>query len=176
VARHRGSGGWAVAAIAGAIAVLLAFGTVGALELDHRAKAAAEPIVIGTEPGGYILDHFERFEAIRRGTKRVVVDGICISACTLVLATIPPERLCVTPFAKFAFHSATRGEEYSSEGTRISWNAYPEHVRAALRKRGWDGDPDLSKPVKKGEPAPTGEHKALIYIDGTELAKACEPK
>ena len=45
------------------------------------------------------------FAAIRDSGERVVIDGNCFSACTLVTAIIPKERICVTERAVFGFHA-----------------------------------------------------------------------
>ena len=49
--------------------------------------------------------------------ERVVIDGPCLSACTLVLSTVPSNRICVTRRAVLGFHAArsidTRGRMYA---------------------------------------------------------------
>lgn len=163
------------------LAAVLAAGIVFGPGAASEIKAVAnrhEPVVISTDTGGVIIDYMTRYEDLRRDRRRaVIIDGICISACTLITGMIESDRVCVTPFAKLAFHSAHNGYTgaFSKEGTRLLWNIYPENVRAILRKRGWDGDPDLSKPLKKGEKPATGEHPDLIYIDGEELRSIYKP-
>jgi hypothetical protein len=147
------------------------------------------PVVIGFNPGGGVGEFLENYDEIRRSGRKVVIDGICISACTLAVGTLPRDRVCVTPFAKLAFHSAWRGSfvgpTHSQEGTRLVWSVYPEDVREILRKRGWDGDPpglakktdDPPKAQKGATPkkAPTNEHPELIYIEGDELRSIFAP-
>lgn len=121
------------------------------------------PYVIASNSGGIVLDFIEQYEQVRRSGRSVRLDGICMSACTLVAGLIPQERVCTTPFGKLAFHSAWQqtvwGASHSSEGTRLLWQIYPENVRAILRSRGWDG-----------AAAPTdNEHPDLIYVDGKDL-------
>jgi hypothetical protein len=41
------------------------------------------------DPGGQIGEYLAKFRAIRISGERVVIDGTCASACTLVLGTIP---------------------------------------------------------------------------------------
>jgi len=38
--------------------------------------------------------------------EQVMIDGTCASACTMLLGVIPRNRICVTPRAVLAFHSA----------------------------------------------------------------------
>ena len=37
----------------------------------------------------------------------VVIDGKCLSACTMVLGLVPSKQICVTPRARFGFHAAS---------------------------------------------------------------------
>ena len=46
------------------------------------------------------------FTAVRESGERVIIDGPCLSACTLVLGVVPKDRICVTPRAVFGFHAA----------------------------------------------------------------------
>ncbi len=63
-----------------------------------------------------------------------MIDGPCLSACTLVLMTIPEERICVTRRAVLGFHAARsidgRGRMYAEpEASRAVQEAYPAPVR-----------------------------------------------
>lgn len=119
------------------------------------------PYVIASSPGGIVLDFIEQYDQLRRSGRPVMLDGICMSACTLVTGLIPQERVCTTPFGKLAFHSAWQqsmwGSSHSSEGTRMLWQIYPENVRRILRSRGWDGA------------AADNAHPDMIYVDGDDL-------
>ena len=52
-----------------------------------------------SSPGGLVSDYLAAFARVRQSGERVVIDGPCLSACTLVLSTIPRNRICVTPRA-----------------------------------------------------------------------------
>lgn len=135
-----------------------------------RPGPAAPTLRITFDGGGSVTEYIERFSAARLNGSRIIIDGLCVSACTMVTGLIPPERVCVTPFAQLAFHSAAlvnpfTGERgHSSEGTRLIWNIYPEKVRALLRARSWNG-----------EDASVNEHAALIYVAGDELRTLIRP-
>ena len=126
--------------------------------------AKPDVLRITFDGGGRVTDYIERYSALRVSGGRVVIDGLCVSACTLVTGLMPDDRLCVTPFAQLAFHSAAQinpmtGERaHSSEGTRLVWNLYPAKVRLALLAKQWNGE-------DKG----VNEHPDLIYIAGNEL-------
>ena len=49
--------------------------------------------------------YLEVFARVRQSGERVVIDGLCLSACTLVLSTIPRNRICVTRRAVLGFHA-----------------------------------------------------------------------
>ena len=82
------------------------------------------------------------FETVREAGERVIIDGPCFSACTLVLDIVPRSRICVTPRAVLGFHAARlidlrSGEEYSAaEATRVVAEAYPAAIRAWIRRHG----------------------------------------
>jgi hypothetical protein len=70
-----------------------------------------------------------------------VIDGPCFSACTLVLSTVPNERICVTRRALLGFHAARsidrRGRIYSEpEASQAVLEAYPAAVRNWISRRG----------------------------------------
>jgi hypothetical protein len=81
------------------------------------------------------------FEKVRASGERVVIDGPCLSACTLVLSIVPGERICVTKRAVLGFHAARsvdrRGRFYAEpEASKLVLRAYPDPVRAWIERRG----------------------------------------
>jgi hypothetical protein len=95
-----------------------------------------------SSPGGYVGDYLEAFARVRQSGERVIIDGPCLSACTLVLSTIPSNRICVTSRAILGFHAPmlvdrqTGRSSRSREATRLVTASYPAGVRAWIRKRG----------------------------------------
>jgi hypothetical protein len=87
----------------------------------------------------------------------VIIDGPCLSACTLVRSTIPSNRICVTRRAVLGFHApllvdrVTGRSSRAPEATRIVIDSYPAKVRAWIKKRG-------------------GLSQKLILLRGRELA------
>src|SRR5258706_9593830 len=91
--------------------------------------------------GGQVGPFLELFERVRQSGERVVIDGPCLSACTLVLMTVPEERICVTRRAVLGFHAARsidrRGRMYAEpEASREVEAAYPAPVREWIARRG----------------------------------------
>ena len=92
-------------------------------------------------PGGQVGPFLDLFDRVRASGERVVIDGPCLSACTLVLSTVPSERICVTRRAVLGFHAARsidrRGRIYAEpEASRAVEAAYPEPVREWIMRRG----------------------------------------
>ena len=107
--------------------------------------------------GGEVSSFLAVFARVRQSGDRVIIDGPCLSACTLVLSTIPKNRICVTRRAVLGFHAPKYVDPRSGrmsgspEVTRIVTQSYPVGVRAWIKKRG-------------------GLTRKVIYLRGRELA------
>src|SRR5215831_20235609 len=77
----------------------------GALWLFATLLARAEVRILAS-PGGEVGPFLDLFDRVNASGERVVIDGPCLSACTLVLMTVPSERICVTRRAVLGFHAA----------------------------------------------------------------------
>ena len=92
-------------------------------------------------PGGQVGHFLDLFERVRDSGERVVIDGPCLSACTLVLSMVPASRICVTRRAVLGFHAARsmdkRGRMYAEpEASALVLEAYPAGVRNWIVRRG----------------------------------------
>jgi hypothetical protein len=104
------------------------------------APAQAEVRILDS-PGGQVGPFLDLFEQVRASGERVVIDGPCLSACTLVLSLVPNDRICVTRRAILGFHAARsvdrRGRMYAEpEASEVVLEAYPAPVRDWIRRRG----------------------------------------
>jgi len=102
---------------------------------------ARADVRILSSPGGRVGEFLDLFEAVRSSGERVVIDGPCLSACTLVLSLVPSERICVTRRAILGFHAARsidrRGRTYAEpEASELVLEAYPAPVRNWISRRG----------------------------------------
>jgi hypothetical protein len=102
--------------------------------------AQAEVRIIAS-PGGPVGPFLDLFERVRASGERVVIDGPCLSACTLVLSLVPNDRICVTRRAVLGFHAARSvdqlGRMYAEpEASELVLEAYPAAVRGWIRRRG----------------------------------------
>jgi hypothetical protein len=105
------------------------------------ARPAAADVRILSSPGGPVVPFVELFEAVRQSGERVVIDGPCYSACTLVLSMLPRERICVTRRASLGFHAARsmdrHGRFYAEpEASAAVLATYPQPVRDWIVRRG----------------------------------------
>jgi hypothetical protein len=126
-----------------------------AMLLMMNVSSASATVRISDDRGGQIGDYLNKYHALRENGEQVMIDGTCASACTMLLGVIPRNRICVTPRAVLAFHSAwtptSEGEQISSAGNYYLWSNYPPAVRKWIIQHG-------------------GLHTQIIYLSGRELA------
>ena len=113
----------------------------GAILLWGGVSSANATMLISEDRGGQIGHYLQTFASVRSSGERVVIDGNCLSACTLVLGLVPRERICATARARLGFHAAWMPDESgrpvtSPMGTQALWNIYPAHVRHWITRHG----------------------------------------
>jgi ATP-dependent protease ClpP protease subunit len=96
---------------------------------------------IVSSPGGEVGSYLQLFAKVRESGQRVIIDGPCMSACTLVLSTIPEDRICITPHAVLGFHAPRRLDQQgrlseAPDATRVIMATYPAGVRAWIERKG----------------------------------------
>jgi len=124
--------------------------------LASGVTSASATMRISEDRGGQIGQYLQTFAMVRSTGENVVIDGNCLSACTLVLGLVPRARVCVTPRARFGFHAAwmpdSDGRPVTSPmGTQALWNIYPTRVRSWINQHG-------------------GLSRKMIYMQGSDLA------
>ena len=129
---------------------------MGAALAALTVSAASAAVRIKADPGGQIGPYLEAMAALRSSGERVIIDGPCLSACTMLLGVIPRERICVTPRAQLGFHAAwnpgKNGRQVTSvAATKLLMDIYPQHVRTSIHERG-------------------GLSRRMIVLRGRELA------
>jgi hypothetical protein len=124
------------------------------LSLFAAAPARAQ-LHITRDHGGYVEEYKARYKRIRETGQRVIIDGICNSACTLVLGIVPMNKICVTPRASLGFHQAYYDKAFtfgikvtSLEGTSDLMSYYPDSVKDWIRRNG--GLTTEMKKIKNG--------------------------
>jgi hypothetical protein len=114
---------------------------LAAMLLFAQAEASHALVRITDDRGGQIGRYVDRYEKLRASGQAIIIDGLCASACTIVLGTIPYSKICVTPNAELAFHAAwdfgRRGRVIPNpEATKELFSMYPSQVRRWIASRG----------------------------------------
>ena len=117
--------------------------------------SASATMRIAEDRGGQIGQYLQAFASVRSSGESVVIDGNCLSACTLVLGLVPRERICATERARLGFHAAWMPDRdgrpvTSPLGTQALWSIYPASVRRWINQHG-------------------GLSRKMIFMQGNEL-------
>jgi hypothetical protein len=91
--------------------------------------------------GGRIGSYLAKFESLRNSGETVIIDGPCFSACTLILGSVPDDRICMTARARFRFHAAydlgSAGARITNrEATELMYSIYPVLIQNWLAEHG----------------------------------------
>ena len=104
-------------------------------------SSAFATVLINGDNGGKMEDYMARFRQVRDSGESVIINGTCMSACTMVLGLVPRDRICATPNAVLGFHAAWEFKKSgdriaSASGTRELMKTYPQSVRAWIARHG----------------------------------------
>jgi hypothetical protein len=124
-----------------------------------RASDAAVRIV--EDGGGRMGAYVDKYQGVRGSGEMVIIDGYCASACTIVLGTVPHDKICVTSRARLGFHAAwdpgSNGRRITNpEATQTLYSMYPFEVRHWIDQRG-------------------GLTPHMIFLSGRELTAMYRP-
>ena len=114
----------------------------GALASALVASAASAEVRIERDPGGEVSSYIQKFQAMRDSGEHVVIDGPCLSACTLLTGIIPRNRVCVTQRAVLGFHAASYYDDVSRSlvptrrGSSLVMRLYPPAIRSWINRHG----------------------------------------
>ncbi|MGD0023331.1 MAG: hypothetical protein ABSC37_01715 [Xanthobacteraceae bacterium] len=111
-----------------------------AVTVAASSMASAAVRIVG-DPGGEVSSYISKYHQIRASGQRVVIDGPCLSACTLLTGIIPKDRICVTSRAVLGFHAASYDDVLSSPvptraGSRRVMSLYPADIRRWIEQHG----------------------------------------
>jgi hypothetical protein len=121
------------------VAGAVASGLASFVLFTHVAMA---DVRIVNDPGGEVSSYVQKFEEMRAAGDRVIIDGPCLSACTLLTGIIPRDRVCVTSRAVLGFHAASYFDDTSRslvptrEGSRVVMRLYPAAIKAWIGRHG----------------------------------------
>jgi hypothetical protein len=136
-------------------------GLLAAVLLVAGVGASHAVVRIADDRGGRIGTYVDKYQGLRSSGETVVIDGLCASACTIVLGAIPHERICVTPNANLGFHAAwdmgNNGRAVTNrEATKMLYSMYPSQIRRWISKRG-------------------GLKPQMVFLRGPQLASMYKP-
>lgn len=138
--------------VTGILAAVLLMAGVGASHAVMR---------ISDDRGGRIGTYVDRYQSLRGSGETVMIDGLCASACTIVLGAVPRDKICVTARASLGFHAAwdpgTSGRPITNpEATQMLYDMYPSSIRRWIARRG-------------------GLKPRMIFLRGRELTTMYRP-
>jgi hypothetical protein len=136
-------------------------GLLAAVLLMAGMGASQAVVRIGEDRGGRIGTYVDKYQEVRSSGEMVIIDGLCASACTIVLGAIPRDKICVTSHASLGFHAAWDLDEdghaiTNQEATRMLYSMYPPQVKKWINARG-------------------GLTTRMIYLRGKELLGMYHP-
>ena len=119
----------------------LATGLLAAVLLLAGVASSQAVVRIADDRGGRIGTYVDKYQGLRSSGETVIIDGLCASACTIVLGAISPDKICVTSHAELGFHAAwdfgANGRAVTNaEATRFLYSLYPSQVRRWISQRG----------------------------------------
>src|ERR1700759_1203110 len=119
----------------------LVTGLLAAVLLLAGVGASHAVVRIGEDRGGRIGTYVDRYQDLRSSGQTVIIDGLCASACTIVLGAVPHDKICVTSHATLGFHAAwdfgANGRAVTNaEATQMLYSMYPPAVKRWIAARG----------------------------------------
>jgi hypothetical protein len=127
----------------------------GVIIAAFSVTSANAGIRIAQDNGGQIGQYLHQYSMMRSSGENVIIDGPCLSACTLVLGVVPRERICVTSRARLGFHAAWLPDDSGRpttfpRATQLMMGIYPDRIKRWIAKNG-------------------GLKSRMIYLSGREL-------
>jgi hypothetical protein len=128
--------------------------------ISGNAEQAKSDVLIKDDGGGDIYRYIAKYLSLQWSGERVIIDGECLSACTLALGLLSKQQRCFTNDARLGFHAAYtdsgKAQVGNPVGTDIFWLIYPAEIRRWISKHG-------------------GLTSKVIYLEGKELAAMYRP-
>ena len=116
-------------------------GLLAAVLLVAGVGASHAVVRIADDRGGRIGTYVDKYQGLRTSGETVIIDGLCASACTIVLGAVPHDKICVTSHANLGFHAAwdfgANGRAVTNpEATQMLYSMYPSEIRRWIARRG----------------------------------------
>ncbi len=116
-------------------------GLLAAIFIWAGLGASHAVVRISDDRGGRIGTYVDKYQGLKTAGETVIIDGLCASACTIVLGAVPRDKICVTSRASLGFHAAwdpgAGGRPVTNtEATHMLYDMYPSNIRRWIRQRG----------------------------------------
>ncbi|CCD89892.1 conserved hypothetical protein; putative secreted protein [Bradyrhizobium sp. ORS 285] len=136
-------------------------GLLAVVLLLSGVSASQAVVRIADDRGGRIGTYVDKYQGLRSSGEYVIIDGLCASACTIVLGAVPHDKICVTSHANLGFHAAwdfgANGRAVTNpEATQMLYSMYPSPIRRWITQRG-------------------GLTPRMIFLKGRELQAMYKP-
>ena len=148
-----------------------------ALFLLLGGASAGAAVRIDGDPGGRIDQYLSRFEQLRASGERVIVDGPCNSACTLLLGKLPVAepvvaltKASLADIKQGSFVGVTGLPQPDGSQKALEVHIFPDAMRGTGEgHRGWDLQPSSTMTngaVEQTSASADGQVLTLKYKDG----------
>src|ERR1700709_420632 len=119
----------------------LVTGFLAAVLLMAGMGASHAVVRIAEDRGGRSGTYVDKYQGLRTSGEMVIIDGLCASACTIILGAVPHDKICVTSHAEIGFHAAwdfgANGRAVTNaEATQMLYSMYPSPVKRWISARG----------------------------------------
>jgi hypothetical protein len=119
----------------------LVTGLLAAVLLLAGVGASHAVVRIGEDRGGRIGTYVDKYQDLRSSGDTVIIDGLCASACTIILGAVAHDKICVTSHANLGFHAAwdfgANGRAVTNpEATQMLYSMYPSAIKRWIAARG----------------------------------------
>jgi hypothetical protein len=136
-------------------------GLLAAVVLLAGMASSHAVVRIADDRGGRIGTYVDKYQSLRTSGETVIIDGLCASACTIVLGAVPHDKICVTSRANLGFHAAwdlgSNGRAITNpEATHMLYTMYPAEIRRWIARRG-------------------GLTRQMIFLRGKQLTSMYRP-
>ncbi len=136
-------------------------GILAAFLLIAGMAAGQAAVRIAEDRGGRIGTYVDKYQGLRASGETVMIDGLCASACTIVLGAVAHDKICVTSRAVLGFHAAWDMDDdgrpvTNAEATRMLYSMYPPPIRRWISRRG-------------------GLTPRMLFLNGRQLASMYRP-
>lgn len=153
--------------------------SIGGEKLSTPLSSSPNAIVISNDLGGSTKAYLETIEELKTKNFPIILDGPCMSACTLLLQASWNLNVCATSRATLHFHMPYYTDPVDGA---ILVSSFHEKESLRVWKEKWLGSfsPRLNAMLSIAtrleripNPSATGDYKSTLSIRATSVVKEC---